>query len=486
MLKRTPTTCVSDVGVVGLAVMGRNLALNVAEKGFSVSVYNRPTERHYVKETIDRAQKEGLRDRVDGYYDMREFVQSLCTPRTVILLVRAGAPVDATIEQLCDHLEPGDLIVDGGNEWYENTERRESVLLSKDILYIGMGISGGEEGARNGPSLMPGGSPQAYERIDPIVNKVSARVNDGMCVTHVGGGGSGNFVKMVHNGIEYGDMQLISEAYDLLKHVCGLSNAEIATVFSEWNDTELHGYLIEITSILLTTPDDLNSEGYLVDKILDKIGAKGTGKWTVQQAAELGVAVPTIATSLDTRFTSCLKDQREVASMLYDMPLRQPVLFDGSYKLKLVADVRAALYASKICTYAQGLNVIRAKSDVKGWNVSLSELARIWKGGCIIRARLLDRIQEAYTKNPSLDSLLLDYDIIRDLQERDAAWRRVVAAGVYSGVSLPSMSASLAYFDAYRRKEMPANLVQAQRDCFGSHTYERKDVSGSFHTEWKI
>jgi 6-phosphogluconate dehydrogenase len=476
----------SRVGLVGLAVMGQNLALNIAEKGFPISVFNRSPEK--TDNCVARALKEGLDDKVSGYKDMSEFVRSLQKPRSVIILVKAGAAVDATIAGLMDFLEPGDTIIDGGNEWYENTERRAAEASGHGILYLGMGVSGGEEGARNGPSLMPGGSKQAYSNIAPLLAKVSAQVDDGSCVTYVGEGGAGNFVKMVHNGIEYGDMQLISEAYDLLKTVGGLSNQELAAVFQEWNGGELQSFLIQITADIMAMKDDHVDDGsFLVDKILDKTGMKGTGKWTVQQAAELSVAAPTIEASLDSRFLSGIKEERVAAAEIFDrIGSKQPSTQAGIDKKALVEDVRSALYASKVCSYAQGMNIIRAKSEQQGWGIDYGEIARIWKGGCIIRAIFLDRIKGAYDRNGGqLASLLVDKDFAQELAERQPAWRRVVALGVVNGVALPGMSASLAYFDSYRRKNVPANLVQAQRDYFGSHTYERNDgKEGSFHTIW--
>lgn len=478
-----PNCSETDIGVVGLAVMGQNLALNIAEHGFNVSVFNRSSAKTDL--TIKRAKNEKLDHRVSGYHDMSDFVSSLRTPRAVIMLVQAGQPVDSTIERLCEYMEPGDVIVDGGNEWYENTERRERMLKERGILYMGMGVSGGEEGARNGPSMMPGGSEEAYARIRDIVETVSAKVEDGPCVTHVGPGGAGNFVKMVHNGIEYGDMQLISEAYDLLKQVGGLTNKELAGVFAEWNDQELHSFLIEITSQILRKEDDLIPGGFQVDSILDKTGMKGTGKWTVQQAAELAIAAPTIASALDSRFLSGIKDERVRAARVFDKQSSVSSLLTDIEKQTFVSDVKSALYASKVCSYAQGLNIIRAKSHEKEWDISLGDLARIWRGGCIIRAQFLDRIQEAYDRDPALPSLLLDDVFAQELRERDSAWRRVVATAVSSGIAIPSMSASLSYFDTYRRANMPANLIQAQRDFFGSHTYERNDGrEGAFHTIW--
>eukprot|EP01018_Ginkgo_biloba_P021458 Gb_14015 [translate_table: standard] len=471
----------SRIGLAGLAVMGQNLALNVAEKGFPISVYNRTTSR--VDETLERAQEEGNLP-MNGYYNPKDFVLSIQKPRAVIILVKAGAPVDQTISTLSAYMEPGDCIVDGGNEWYENTERRAKQVAEKGLLYLGMGVSGGEEGARHGPSLMPGGTPEAYKYIEDVVTKVAAQVDDGPCVTYVGAGGAGNFVKMVHNGIEYGDMQLISEAYDVLKHVGGLSNQELADTFSEWNRGELESFLVEITADIFTVKDE-HGDGELVDKILDKTGMKGTGKWTVQQAAELSVAAPTIAASLDCRYLSGLKEEREAAAKIFREAGLTDVLAGGTVdKKQLIEDVRKALYASKICSYAQGMNLLRAKSIEKGWGLNLGELARIWKGGCIIRAIFLDRIKRAYERNSQLASLLVDPEFAREMVERQAAWRRVVNLAINAGISTPGMNASLAYFDTYRRGRLPANLVQAQRDLFGAHTYERVDRPGSFHTEW--
>eukprot|EP00882_Tetradesmus_deserticola_P003438 GHRQ01003635.1.p1 GENE.GHRQ01003635.1~~GHRQ01003635.1.p1 ORF type:complete len:556 (+),score=245.36 GHRQ01003635.1:190-1668(+) len=472
----------SEIGLVGLAVMGQNLSLNIAEKGFPISVFNRSYEK--TEAAVTRAQKEGLADRFRGYKDVKEFVESLEKPRRVILLVQAGAPVDATVDNLCKYMEPGDIIIDGGNEWYENTERRQAKVEALGLRYMGMGVSGGEEGARRGPSMMPGGTPEAYKYIEPIVTKVAAQVDDGPCVMYIGDGGAGNYVKMVHNGIEYGDMQLISEAYDVLHVLVGLSNDEIAAVFAEWNQGALQSFLIEISAII-AAKKDTEGEGFLVDKIVDKTGAKGTGKWTVQQAAELSVAAPTITASLDGRYMSALKEQRVAASKVFgELGLQAPAAVSGVDKKQLVADVCEALYCSKICSYAQGMNIIKAKSEEKGWGVDLGGLARIWKGGCIIRAGFLDRIKQAYQRDPSLPSLLVDPTFAKDLAERDAAWRRVVALAVTHGVPAPGMMSSLSYFDTYRRERLPANMVQAQRDFFGSHTYQRTDKEGWFHTVW--
>ncbi|VFQ67999.1 unnamed protein product [Cuscuta campestris] len=476
----------SRIGLAGLAVMGQNLALNVADKGFAISVYNRTTSK--IDETVERARREGQLP-LFGQYNPRDFVLSIQKPRSVIILVKAGAPVDQTIAALSEHMEPGDTIIDGGNEWYENTERRISEASAKGLLYLGMGVSGGEDGARNGPSLMPGGSHQAYLNVRDILEKVAAQVEDGPCVTYIGEGGSGNFVKMVHNGIEYGDMQLISEAYDVLKNVGGLSNSELADIFAEWNTGELESFLIEITADIFNVRDEeeTGNKGELVDKILDKTGMKGTGKWTVQQAAELSIAAPTIAASLDSRYMSGLKEERQNAAQIFkkeglEEDFSSPI--SGVDKKRLIDDVRQALYASKICSYAQGMNLLRAKSVEKGWGLNLGELARIWKGGCIIRAVFLDRIKKAYQRNPGLANLLVDPEFAREMVARQGGWRRVVGLAIQNGISVPGMSASLQYFDTYRRSRLPANLVQAQRDYFGAHTYERVDKEGAFHTEW--
>jgi 6-phosphogluconate dehydrogenase len=472
---------VSRIGLAGLAVMGQNLALNIAEKGFPISVYNRTTSK--VDETVERAKEEGDLP-LTGYKDPKEFVMSIQKPRSIILLVKAGAPVDQTIQTLAQYMEPGDCIIDGGNEWYENTERRAKQVAEKGLLYLGMGVSGGEEGARNGPSMMPGGTEEAYHYIEDVVKKVAAQVDDGPCVTYVGQGGAGNYVKMIHNGIEYGDMQLISEAYDVLKSVGGLTNEELHETFAEWNEGELESFLVEITRDIFSVKDD-KGDGFLVDKILDKTGMKGTGKWTVQQAAELSIAAPTIAASLDSRFLSGLKEERlEAARIFREAGVEDILAVKNLDKKQLVDDVRKALYASKICSYAQGMNLIRAKSIEQGWDLNLGELARIWKGGCIIRAKFLDRIKKAYDRNPELASLLIDPEFTKEMVERQSAWRRVVSLAIEVGVSTPGMTASLAYFDTYRRGRLPANLVQAQRDYFGAHTYERIDMPGSYHTEW--
>jgi 6-phosphogluconate dehydrogenase len=381
-------------------------------------------------------------------------------------------------------MEAGDVLIDGGNEWYPNTLRRGAALSALGIHYMGMGVSGGEEGARNGPSLMPGGPREAFDRVRPILEAIAAHTASGACVSYIGPLGSGNYVKMVHNGIEYGDMQLIAEAYDILKNVGHLSNEELAAVFSEWNAGELDSYLIDITARIFQKRDsDENGGGHVLDKILDKTGSKGTGKWTIQEAAERSTAAPTMAAALDARYMSSQHTQRLEASkvLLAPAPLAGAAAVN---KAQLIDDVRKALYASKICSYAQGLNLIREAGQQLGWAIDLGECARIWTGGCIIRAKFLDRIKRAYDRNPTLASLLIDAEFADELNARQSSWRRVVALCAASGIAAPALFASLGYFDQYRRARLPANLTQAQRDFFGAHTYERLDRPGAFHTEW--
>ena len=465
-----------DIGLWGLAVMGQNFALNMASHGFKVCVGNRTYAK--VETTVERAKAEGDLP-IFGAESVPEFVARLSKPRKVVILVQAGKPVDSTIETLSQYMEPGDVIIDGGNEWFPNSIRRSKVLEPKAIQFIGMGISGGEEGARNGPSLMPGGPKPAYELVEPIFTKCAAQVErTGACCAYLGPIGSGNYVKMVHNGIEYGDMQLIAEVYDVLKNMLGMSNDKMADLFAEWNKSELESYLIEITEKVVRKKDD-ETGGYVVDYILDKTGMKGTGRWTIQEAAERGVACPTMAASLDTRMLSGRKREREAASEVLEPPEMEDV-----NKEQVIDDLRAALYASKICSYAQGLSLIKAASDEFGWEVNLSECARLWMGGCIIRAKLLDKIQLAFAKNSSLENLLVDSGFASEINQRSIAWRRIVALCITNGIACPSLCSSLTYLDTYRRARLPANLTQAQRDFFGGHTYERVDKEGRFHTAW--
>ena len=470
-----------EVGLVGLAVMGENLALNIAEKGFSIAVYNRSTDK--VDSFLKRAEREGIHN-VAGTYSPEEFVASLERPRRIIMMVKAGQPVDDTIAKLRPLLEPGDLLVDGGNEHFTVTERRAASIKDAGIHYLGIGVSGGEDGARNGPSMMPGGPREAYERLEPVVRKIAAQIDGpdgGPCVTYIGPGGSGHYVKMVHNGIEYGDMQLIAEAYDLLRNVGGLSNAELAEVFAQWNQTELQSFLIEISERIFRTADP-QGEGELLDKVLDASGMKGTGKWTVMDAVDLGVPVPVIACSVDARVISSQKAARVAASKVLRGP--SPHRMDTTAKAHLIDDVRKALYCAKACSYAQGMNLLSVASRTRGWNLPFGQIASIWRGGCIIRAQFLGRIKAAFDRDANLPNLLLDPSFVEELGARQESWRRVVGLAAQAGVSALAMSSALSYYDMIRRERLPANLIQSQRDLFGAHTYERTDMPGSFHSEW--
>ncbi|MSP63180.1 MAG: NADP-dependent phosphogluconate dehydrogenase [Myxococcales bacterium] len=462
-----------QIGLVGLAVMGENLALNIEEKGFPIAVWNRSPEK--VDDFVRRAEGK----QVFGAHSPAELCAALERPRKIILMVKAGAPVDDTIAALRPHLDPGDLLVDGGNEFFLNTERRAREMNAAGFRYIGMGVSGGEEGARKGPSLMPGGERSAYDELAPILTKIAAQVDDGPCVDYMGPGGAGHYVKMVHNGIEYGDMQLIAEVYDLLKSLGGLSAEELHQVFADWNTGDLQSFLIEITAQIFLKKDEETGQP-LVDLILDATGMKGTGKWTVEQGAELGAPIPTIAASLEARVLAAGKAERVAASKI----LHGPNVPKHPDKRALVDDLRHALYASKVCSYAQGMNLLKLASRAYKWDLQLGRIARIWKGGCIIRAQFLDRITKAFVRDAELPNLLVDGEFARELGERQAGWRRVVATAAQAGIPVPSMAASLAYFDTYRRARLPANLTQAQRDFFGAHTFQRTDREGSFHADW--
>jgi 6-phosphogluconate dehydrogenase len=462
-------------GVIGLAVMGENIALNVERNGFPIAVYNRSRE----KTDAFMANRAGGRN-VKAAFDLKEFVAALERPRRILVMVQAGKPVDAVIEQLKPLLDEGDIIIDGGNSWFEDTDRRTRELEPTGLRYIGMGVSGGEEGALNGPSLMPGGTDSSYQYLSPIFTKVAAQVDDGPCVTYIGPGGSGHYVKMVHNGIEYGDMQLIAEAYDLLKNVAGLDHTQLHQVFTEWNTTdELNSFLIEITSNIFPYIDP-DTKKPLVELIVDAAGQKGTGRWTVQTALELGVAIPTIVAAVNARIMSSIRDERIAASK----QLTGPSGKYGSDVKAFVNKVRDALYCSKICSYAQGMALLGTASTTYNWNLQLGELARIWKGGCIIRAGFLNKIKHAYDENASLANLLLAPEFKQTILDRQAAWREVIMTAAQLGIPVPAFSASLDYFDSYRRDRLPQNLTQAQRDYFGAHTYQRIDKAGTFHTEW--
>ncbi|HEY9827983.1 MAG TPA: NADP-dependent phosphogluconate dehydrogenase [Stenomitos sp.] len=465
-----------DFGLIGLAVMGENLALNIERNGFSVSVYNRTASRTDEFMT-QRAQGRNIK----ATYTPEEFIASLKTPRRVLIMVKAGAPVDAVMDQLIPLLEPGDILIDGGNSLYEDTVRRTKLMEEKGLRFIGMGVSGGEEGALNGPSLMPGGTAEAYDALEPILTKIAAQVDDGPCVTYIGPDGAGHYVKMVHNGIEYGDMQLIAEAYDLLKNVARLDHHQLHQVFSEWNTTdELNSFLIEISAQIFTYIDPDTGKP-LVELVLDEAGQKGTGRWTVMSALELGVSIPTITAAVNARIASSYKAERVVASQQLQGP---SVAFEGDVAT-FTNQVRDALYCSKICSYAQGMALLGSASKAFGFNLNLSQISRIWKGGCIIRAAFLDKIKKAYADDAALPNLLLAPEFKQSILDRQGAWREVIATAAKMGIPVPAFSASLDYFDTYRREFLPQNLTQAQRDLFGAHTYQRIDKAGTFHTEWQ-
>jgi 6-phosphogluconate dehydrogenase len=465
------------IGLIGLGVMGQNLALNIERHGYSVAVFDRepPVVEKFI--ALNKGRK------ILGGRSPDEFVRSLARPRKIVLLVKAGDAVDWTINLIKPYLEPGDVVVDGGNSHFKDTERRQRDLISNGLHLIGSGISGGEQGALLGPSLMPGGDRSAYEEIRPIWEAIAAKVPDGPCVTYIGPGGSGHFVKMVHNGIEYGDMQLIAEAYDLMRKTLSLEAAEMAGVFAEWNQGELESYLIEITAKILKVKDE-DTKKPLVDLVLDKAGQKGTGKWTSQIALDLGVPIPTIDAAIVARTISAHKEQRVQASKEIRGPQAAKVTGD---QRELISAIHDALHASKICSYAQGMNLIREGSATYNWNINLSEVARIWQGGCIIRARFLGKIKEAFQRRPDVPNLLLDAEFKPKIEKAQAGWRSVLSFAVQQGVPAPAMSASLGYFDLYRTANLPLNLTQAQRDFFGAHTYERVDKPelGFVHTEWE-
>ncbi|NDL66350.1 NADP-dependent phosphogluconate dehydrogenase [Anaerotalea alkaliphila] len=462
------------IGVVGLAVMGKNLALNIESKGFGVSVYNRTATK-----TKDLVAEAAGKDLV-GTYSPEEFAASLEVPRKVVIMVKAGKAVDDTIEALKPYMSPGDIFIDGGNSFYEDTIRRNRALEAEGFRYIGAGVSGGEEGALLGPAIMPGGQKDAYALVEEILTAISAHVDGEPCCTYIGADGAGHYVKMVHNGIEYGDMQLITEAYFLLKNLLGLEAPALHQVFAEWNEGELDSYLIEITRDIFTQYDQETGKP-MVDVILDTAGQKGTGKWTSQSALDLGVATPTITEAVFARCVSAIKEERVAAGKVLKGPEVKPYAGDPK---ELVEAIRKALYASKVCSYAQGFALLKAAAQEYGWDLEYGKIAMIFRGGCIIRARFLHKIKEAYDKAPELANLMLDpyfRDILEGYQE---AWRDVVAVAVKNGLPVPGFSSALAYFDSYRTPTLPANLLQAQRDFFGAHTFQRVDKEGVFHHQW--
>lgn len=463
----------ADIGLTGLAVMGMNLVLNMERNGFTVAVHNRTTKtmRDFVAAHPGK--------KLVSCETMQDFVNALSKPRKIMVMVKAGKPVDAVIEQLVPLLEPGDLIIDGGNSYFMDTERRSKDLEAKGLRFIGTGVSGGEEGALKGPSIMPGGQREAYDLVKDIFVAISAKVNGEPCVTYIGPRGAGHYVKTVHNGIEYGDMQLIAEAYDILHRALNLSNQELSDIFAEWNRGELQSYLIEITAAIFKRIDPETGK-HLVDLILDEAQQKGTGKWTSQNAFDLGIPIPTINAAVESRCMSAIKAERVAASKVLTGPSAK---FSGN-RQQLINAVRDALYMAKICSYAQGMALLRAASKEYDYNLPYGEIAAIWRGGCIIRAQFLNRITDAFRRNPDLPNLMLDESFREDVTRRQDSLRHVVQTAISLGIPALAFSSALAYYDAYRTERLPANLTQAQRDFFGAHTYRRIDKPGDFHTEW--
>ena len=466
-----------DIGLIGLAVMGQNLVLNMNDHGFKVAVFNRT-----VSKVDDFLAHEAKGTAVVGAHSLEEFAGLLKRPRRVMLMVKAGDTVDTMIEHVLPYLEAGDILIDGGNSLFSDSNRRTKYLAEKGVLFIGTGVSGGEEGARRGPSIMPGGNPAAWPHVKGIFQAIAAKVDNGVpCCEWVGEDGAGHFVKMVHNGIEYGDMQLICEAYDLLQHGLGLTADELHTVFTDWNAGELDSYLIEISSQIFAKKDDDGTP--LVDKILDTAGQKGTGKWTVISSLDTGQPVTLIGESVFARCLSALKDERVNAAKVLRGPKAAPRVGD---RAKFIEDVRRALFCSKIVSYAQGYMLLRAAAKEYGWNLNLGGIALMWRGGCIIRSQFLSKIKDAFRKNPQLDNLLLDRYFAGVVNKYQASWRKAMTHAVKLGVPTPAFSTALAFFDGYRSARLPANLLQAQRDYFGAHTYERLDQPRGqfFHTNW--
>jgi len=464
-----------QIGVIGLAVMGKNLALNIESRGYSVAVFN----RSYSK-TEQFLENEAKGKNFVGSETLEQFVASLEKPRKILLMVQAGKPTDATIDGLKPLLDQGDIIIDGGNTFFQDTIRRNEELAALGFHFIGTGVSGGEEGALNGPSIMPGGKKEAYELVKPILEAISAKVDHEPCCTYIGPNGAGHYVKMVHNGIEYGDMQLISEAYFILKNVLDLSAEQFQAIFSDWNKGELDSYLIEITADIFRKMDDETGKP-LVEVILDKAGQKGTGKWTSQNALDLGVPLPIITESVFARFISALKDERVFANTQLPGPVNEPYAGDHA---ALIEHVRRALYLSKICSYAQGFAQMKVASEEYGWNLRYGDIAMIFRGGCIIRAQFLQKIKEAYDTNGELANLLLDPYFKAIASEYQSSLREVLSLSIARGIPVPAFASAIGYYDSYRTAVLPANLIQAQRDYFGAHTYERTDKAGVFHTEW--
>ena len=466
----------SNFGIVGLGTMGRNLALNVESRGYRVAVWNLETE--WIADFI----RDHKGAKFEGTPTFEQFTAALERPRRIMMMIPAGKPVDETIEKIRPLLDKGDVLIDGGNSWFEDTRRREAALRQHGVHFVGCGVSGGEEGARFGPSLMPGGPEETWPIIRDVLEAIAARTEAGPCVTHVGPDGAGHFVKMVHNGIEYGDMQLIAESWDVLRRGLGMTAPETADVFDQWNDGPLASFLTELTAKVCRTMDPETSQP-LVDVVLDKAGQKGTGKWTAQVALDLAVAIPTIAAAIDARLLSSMKEQRVTASRRLTGPSPSS-RYGGEDRQQLIADLRDALYAARVCAYAQGMALIRAGSERYNWKIALAEIGRIWKGGCIIRARLLDPVRQAFAATPDLVNLLLDPAIQQGINQAQSGWRRTVSRAADAGIPMLAHTTALGYFDSYRTARLPQSLTQAQRDAFGAHTYERTDRPGAVHSEW--
>lgn len=468
----------AQIGVIGMAVMGKNLALNIESRGYRVAIFNR-TAAKTEKVMADHAEKNLVPS-----YTLEDFVASLEKPRRIIMMVKAGKPTDMFIERLLPLLDKGDVLIDGGNTFFGDTMRRNAKLDESGINFIGMGVSGGEKGALEGPSLMPGGQKEAYQLVEPILKQIAAKAKDGEpCVTYIGPNGAGHYVKMVHNGIEYGDMELISESYFLMRSLLGMSVDEIAAVFEEWRHGELDSYLIDITADILTRKDDLGSDKPIVDMILDRAGNKGTGKWSSQSALELGVPQSLITESVYARYISAMKDERVAASKVLPEKVNA-VQISADQKQEMIEKIRQALYFSKVMSYAQGFEQMRVASEKYDWNLNYGELAKIWREGCIIRAQFLQKITDAFERDPELNNLLLDPYFTDIVAKYQTAVREIAALAIQAGVPSPAFNAAITYYDQYRSAVLPANMIQAQRDYFGAHTYERTDREGIFHYSW--
>lgn len=463
----------NNIGVIGLSVMGMNLALNMADNGYKVAIFNRTTS------VVDKVMEEHFHKNFTPTYDLKSFVDSLEKPRRIFIMVKSGNPVDLLIEQLESMVDEGDIIIDGGNSYYKDTVRRTQYLREKGINYLGVGISGGEEGARFGPAIMPGGNKEAYKYVKDIFENISAKAYGEACCNYISEDGSGHYVKMVHNGIEYADMQLISEAYMILKHIGGLTNEELKNVFEDWNKSELESYLIEITANIFKVRED--DESYLLDKIMDKASQKGTGKWTNLEAIELGVDASVITSALNSRFMSNLKEERQKGSKILD---KNTVESANVNKEELVELVKNSLYVSKIVAYAQGFKLLDSAQKEYNWELDFSQIAKIFRGGCIIRAKFLNDISDSFKSDKNIDNLMFTEFFSREINARLGDFRRLVSIAVQSGVSISAMSSAISYIDIYRTENSGANLIQAQRDYFGSHTFERIDSEGSFHYDW--